>query len=176
MAPQSDAYRFCPRCGGPLASRLVKPGEPARLVCEVCGFVLYLNPKVAAGAITTIDGEIVLLRRAIEPERGKWVFPGGFVDRGETPADAAVRETLEEVNLAVELDGLLGVYAYPGNEVVVVAYSARVVGGQLCARDECLEVRTFAPAAIPWDELAFRTTRDAIAEYVQRIPPESPQL
>lgn len=175
MAPGSIAYRFCPPCGGPLATRVVKPAEPARLVCEACGFVFYLGPKVAASAITTIGREIVLLRRAIEPALGKWVVPGGFVDRGETPADAAVRETLEEVNLAVEVDGLVGVYAYPGNEVVVVFYSARVLGGDLRAGDECMEVRTFAPAAIPWDELAFRSTREALETYLQRLPPASPQ-
>lgn len=169
MASRSAVYRFCPPCGGPLATRVRKPGDPPRLVCAVCGFVLYLDPKLAAGAITTIGGELVLLRRGNEPERGKWVYPGGFVDRGETPADAAVRETREEVNLAVELGELLGVYASRGNDVVVVAYSARVVGGELRAGDECLEVRTFAPAEIPWDELAFETTREAIGDYVRRL-------
>jgi len=162
-------YRYCPPCGAPLTARVLKAGEPARLLCEACGFVFYLNPKVAACAIPSRDGEVVLLRRGIEPQIGKWVFPGGFVDRGETVQDAAVRETREEVNLAVEIDGLVGVYSYPGNEVVVVVYAARIVGGELRACDECLEVATFAPEAIPWADLAFESTREALAVYVPRF-------
>jgi 8-oxo-dGTP diphosphatase len=164
-------YRFCPPCGSPLAHRVLKPAEPPRLVCDACGFVFYLNPKVAAAAVIELDGGIVLLRRAIEPGYGQWVSPGGFVDLGETPEAAAVRETLEEVNLRVEARELLGVYAYPGNEVVVVVYTARVIGGELRASDECLEVGTFAPGAIPWDELAFQSTREALTTYVRRRAP-----
>ena len=77
-----------------LETRSLKTGEPARLVCSACDFVFYLDPKVAACTISIVDGGIVLLRRGIEPQWGRWVFPGGFVDRGETVQDAAVRETL----------------------------------------------------------------------------------
>jgi 8-oxo-dGTP diphosphatase len=167
----ADEYRFCPRCAGSLESRRIKDGEPARLVCSACGFVFYLDPKVAACAICMIDGGIVLLRRAIEPSLGKWVFPGGFVDRGETVGGAAVRETLEEVNLRVTLTGILDAYSYPGSHVVVVVYAAEVVGGRMQACDECLEVRTFAPEEIPWDDLAFDSTRAALRDYVRRFFP-----
>ena len=167
--PAPAAYRFCPPCGGPLSSRVIKAGEPARLVCDTCGFVMYLNPKLAACAITAVDGRIVLLRRGIDPERGKWAFPGGFVDRGETAAGAAERETREEVHLLVEAQDLVGVYSYPGNEVVVVVYAARLVSGEPCIGDECLEVRTFPPQEIPWADLAFRSTRDALGDYVRRF-------
>src|SRR5204862_4485715 len=111
--PSSDEYRFCPKCGRPLLPQLLKQGEPSRLVCSGCGFVFYLDPKVAACTIVMVDGGIVLLKRGIEPQYGKWVFPGGFVDRGEAVADAAVRETLEEVNLRVSLTGILDVYSFP---------------------------------------------------------------
>jgi ADP-ribose pyrophosphatase YjhB (NUDIX family) len=168
MAPPAS-YRFCPPCGGALAPRTVKPGEPDRLVCQSCGFVFYLNPKVAACAITTVGDRIVLLRRGIEPQYGKWVFPGGFVDRGETVADAAVRETREEVQLAVEIDDLVGVYSYSGNDIVVVVYAARLVDGTPAIGDECLEVKTFAPEEIPWDDLAFPSTREALTAYVRRF-------
>jgi ADP-ribose pyrophosphatase YjhB (NUDIX family) len=161
-------YRYCPPCGSPLLARVLKRGEPERLVCDACGFVFYLNPKLAACAIPSRDGRVVLLRRGIEPELGKWVFPGGFVDRGETVPQAAIRETREEVNLAVEIEGLVGVYSYPGNEVVVVVYAVRIVGGELMACDECLEVATFAPEAIPWADLAFESTREALRAYVPR--------
>lgn len=170
------AYRFCPPCGGPLSSRVIKAGEPPRLVCGGCGFVMYLNPKVAACAISTIEDRVVLLRRGIEPELGKWAFPGGFVDRGETPAAAAVRETREEVHLEVEAQDLVGVYSYAGSEVVVIVYAARVLGGEPCVGDECLEVRTFPLPEIPWADLAFRSTRDALGDYVRRFSSLEPVL
>jgi 8-oxo-dGTP diphosphatase len=171
--PSAGEYRFCPRCAGTLDSRVIKDGEPARLVCAHCGFVFYQDPKVAACTISMIDGGIVLLRRAIEPSLGKWVFPGGFVDRGETVPAAAVRETLEEVNLRVSLTGILDAYSYAGSHVVVIVYAAEVVGGRLQACDECLEVRTFAPEDVPWDDLAFDSTRAALRDYIRRFFPRA---
>ena len=167
----ATAYRFCPRCGGALAVRSLKGSEPARLVCAGCQFVFYLDPKVAACAICMLDGGIVLMRRAVEPQVGKWVFPGGFVDRGEPVPEAAVRETQEEVNLRVSLTGILDVYSSLGNDVVVIVYAAEVLGGELRACDECLEVRTFPPEEIPWDELAFDSTRAALKDYLRRFFP-----
>ena len=173
MSGADEPYRFCPRCAGDLDPRVIKAGEPPRLVCARCGFVFYLDPKVAACTITLWDGRIVLLRRAIEPALGKWVFPGGFVDRGETVAAAAVRETLEEANLRVTLTGILDAYSYAGSHVVVIVYAADVVGGTPEARDECLEVRTFSPEEIPWDDLAFESTRQALRDYVRRYFPRA---
>lgn len=159
-------FRFCPKCGGALSRRQLKTTEPARRVCETCAFIFYEDPKVAACTIPVLDDKIVLLKRGIEPSYGKWVFPGGFLDSGERVEDAAIRETWEEVNLRVEVTRLLNVYSYPGYPVIVIVYLAKVVGGQLQAMDETLEVRTFAPAEIPWDELAFPSTRAALTEYV----------
>jgi 8-oxo-dGTP diphosphatase len=164
-------FHFCPRCGGTLEDRVVKPGEPARLVCVSCGFVFYQNPKLAACTIAMVDGGIVLLQRAIDPERGRWVFPGGFVDRGEAVVAAAVRETLEEVNLRVSVTGILDVYSFAGSGVAVAVYAADVVAGELRAGDECLAVKTFPPEQIPWDELAFPSTRAALRDYLRRFFP-----
>lgn len=160
--------KFCPKCGGALGLRPVFPDDKERLVCGECGFVFYLDPKVAAGTIPEVDGKLILTRRAINPCRGKWVFPGGYVERGETVGDAAVRETLEETNLEVTLDGLLNVYSYTGALVVVIVYTARVTGGVLKAGPECLEVKAFDPRDIPWDELAFPSTADALKEWLAR--------
>lgn len=172
MSPTpSDEYRFCPRCAGDLITRTLKLGEPSRLVCADCGFIFYLDPKVAACAIFIHDGGILLLKRAIEPQVGSWVFPGGFVDQGETVTDAAVRETLEEVNLKVRLTGILDAYSFAGQPVVVIVYAADVIGGELKAGDECQEVRAFPPESIPWDELAFDSTRAALHDYVRRFFP-----
>lgn len=164
-------FRFCPPCGGGLEPRMLKDGEPPRLVCGACGFVFYLDPKVAACTICMMDGGIVLLRRGIDPQRGKWVFPGGFVDRGEAVTEAAIRETQEEVNLRVGLTGILDAYSFPGSEVVVLVYAAEVLGGILEARDESLEVRLFPPEEIPWDELAFSSTTSALKDYLRRFFP-----
>ncbi|HSF14424.1 MAG TPA: NUDIX hydrolase [Vicinamibacteria bacterium] len=164
-----DEYRFCPKCGGGLAVRRIKELEPERLVCISCEFVFFQNPKLAAGTIFQQDGGLVLVRRAIEPGYGKWVFPSGFVDRGETVVEAAVRETREEANVDVDILELIDVFSYESSPVVVVVYAAEVVSGELKAADECLEVRSFDPAQVPWQELAFSSTRDAVRSYIRRF-------
>jgi ADP-ribose pyrophosphatase YjhB (NUDIX family) len=165
------AYKFCPRCGDVLATAQLKPNEPARLVCNSCGFIFYLDPKIAACTISMVDGGIVLIRRSIEPALGKWVFPGGFVDRGESVAAAAVRETLEEVKLKVSLLGVLDVYSFAPFEVAVVVYAADVIHGMPEAGDEAFELRCFPPEEIPWGELAFESTRAALRDYIRRYFP-----
>ena len=169
----TDDWHFCPRCAGRLAPTILKEGEIPRPACPACGFVLYLNPRVAACTITTIDGGIVLARRGIHPEHGKWILPGGLVDRGETVAEAAVRETREEIKVRVGLTGILDVYSFPGQETVVAVYAADVLSGQPEAGDETLEVKIFAPEAIPWDDLGFDTTRAALRDYVRRFFPRA---
>ena len=163
-------YSFCPMCGGELEPRSLKASEPERLVCTRCGFVFYLDPKVAVGTIITDDqGRIVLVKRAIEPGYGKWVFPGGYVDRGEQVQVAAVREAKEEAGLDVRLDRLVNVYSYPGRAPVIIVYAASIVGGELCCDDEGLEARWFRADEIPWDELAFTSTYDALREHLGKV-------
>ena len=161
-------YRFCPKCGGSLAKRSLRPTDPERLVCGACDFVFYLDPKVAVGTIIrTPLSELVLVRRAIEPGYGVWVFPGGYVDRGEELGAAAIREAREESGLDVALDGLVNVYSYAGSAPIIVVYAATIVGGTLCADDECLDARLFRPDEIPWDALAFRSTGEALRDYLR---------
>lgn len=159
-------YRFCPACGGPLASRLLKAGEPPRLVCGACAFVFYLDPKLATGAVFSWDGGILLVRRAIQPSYGKWVFPGGYVDRGEMLEAATIREVKEESGLDVRLTRILGTYSYAGNPVILVVFAGEIVGGTLAMDDESLEIRAFPPDQIPWDDLAFPSTRQALQDYL----------
>lgn len=160
-------YRFCPRCGGDLEKRVVKATEPKRLVCLNCSFIFYQDPKVVAGTIFTLDGGIVLLKRGVEPAMGKWVFPGGYVDRGESVQEAAVRETREESQIDVQLGPLLNVYSYSRSPNVIVVYTADVVGGELAAGDESVEAGIFARTEIPWDDLAFDSTTDALNDYIK---------
>ena len=169
MHDHAHAFRFCPVCGGSLESRLLRNGDPERLVCVACGFIFYLDPKVAVGTIIEDEARrIVLVRRAIEPAYGKWVFPGGYADRGEQLERAAVREAREEAGLDVRVDRLINIYSYEGRTPVVVVYAATMTGGSLACDDEGLEARFFEPDAIPWDELAFPSTRDALTEFLRR--------
>ena len=144
-------YRFCPPCGGrardaPAQDRRARP----RLVCAACGFVFYMDPKVAVGTIIRTDDErLVLVRRAIEPGYGLWVFPGGYVDRGEEITAAALREAREESGLEVRIDGLINIYSYPGGAPIIIVYAATALGGELCGDDECLEARPVHAGADP---------------------------
>jgi 8-oxo-dGTP diphosphatase len=164
---EPPAYRFCPRCGNRLESRVLRAGEPPRLVCSACAFVFFFDPKVAAGVVFSYAGGVLLVQRAIHPSYGKWVFPGGYVDRGETLESAALREVREESGLVVRLTRLLGVYSFPDNPVIVVAYAGDVTGGSLKIDDESLAVRSFPPAEIPWDQLAFPSTVQVLKDYLQ---------
>lgn len=161
------AANFCPKCGGRLMPQMSEMEAKERPTCQSCGYIFYLDPKVAACTIPQVDGKVVLLRRDIEPAKGKWVFPGGFVDRGEDVRTAAARETREEVNLEVTIGPLLNVYSYEGLEVIVVVFLAEIAGGELRAGVEAKEVRLFAPEEIPWDELAFKSTRQALEDWVK---------
>ncbi|MGH7232244.1 MAG: NUDIX domain-containing protein, partial [Nitrospiraceae bacterium] len=163
---QNAEYSFCPKCGGGLTGRRIKAAEPERLVCRTCGFVFFMDPKVAVGTIISLEGRVLLLRRGIEPAYGKWVFPGGFVDRGERVEDAAIRETREESQIDVRISRLLNIYSYPNHPVIIIVYVGEVVGGRPCAGDETLEALTFTPGEIPWDDLAFPSTAEALREYL----------
>jgi len=147
--------------------RTVLPDRKSFKVCSDCGFVDFPSPKLVAGCLVIDAGRVLLLRRGIEPQIGKWTFPGGYVDLGETPAAAALRETREEVGMQVELGRVLGVYADPAHPVAAVAvYLAKPGTEKASVTDEATEVRYFAPPDIPWHEIAFRTTHDALHDWL----------
>jgi ADP-ribose pyrophosphatase YjhB (NUDIX family) len=162
LAPST--VRYCPLCAAALVRIPVPPDQKEEAVCSSCGFVFYLNPKVVAGTIPVDDGRVLLIRRNINPSKGKWTFPGGFVDWGETVAGAAVRETLEETGLRVHLQGLIGVYSYADHPVVIVVYRAHVAGGTLRLNHETQEIAWLTPGEIPWEHLAFPSTREALRD------------
>jgi ADP-ribose pyrophosphatase YjhB (NUDIX family) len=171
MPTDHPPFRFCPVCAARLELRGLKAGDPERLACPACGYVHYVDPKVAVGTIVAGAAErVLLLRRAIEPGYGKWVFPGGYVDRGEIVERAALREAREECGLEVRLGGLVGIYSYAGRTPIVIVYSAAAVEAgapAACTDEESLEARWFAPADIPWADLAFPSTQDALRDYLE---------
>jgi len=163
--------KFCPMCGGALETRIVAPDNKENKVCTKCGFVYFLAPKLVAGCIVAEGDRTLLLRRGLEPSRGKWTYPGGFVDLGETPERCAIRETMEEVGITVRDPELLGIYG-DRNEppsILVVTYVAKPGPEAPVVTPEATEVRYFGVDEIPWNELAFDTTIQAMEAWAARV-------
>ncbi|MDQ3862389.1 MAG: NUDIX hydrolase [Actinomycetota bacterium] len=166
---RSSEYKFCPRCGDHLGVRVLKRGDPERLVCESCGFVFYLGPKLVAGTIFEMDGGVVLIQRSIEPGYGKWTFPGGFVERGEVAENAARRETLEETGVETEVRDIVGLYTYDGQIPAIAVFAARAVRGKPVPLDETMDVRSFPRDGLPWAQMAFPSTEQALKDYLRKV-------
>lgn len=168
---------FCPRCGAGLTDAVPPLDTRPRRVCPKCTFVVYLNPKIAAGTLPVRDGRMALVRRGIEPWSGLWSWPCGYVEIDETIEEAAARETFEESGLRVGVGALLGPYSYPvrtpaehgpTSGLVVVPYLTVAVEGDLVAGDDADDAAWFTPDAIPWDDLAFDSTRRALRDLLSR--------
>ena len=162
-------YNFCPRCSGRLGLREIKDGEHERLVCEACGFIFYQGPKLVAATIFELDGGILLTQRAIEPGYGKWTFPGGFVERGERAEAAAEREALEEAGVEIEAGEIVGLYSYEDQVPVIAVFSGRVTGGEPEPLDETMAVEIFSRNGLPWTEMAFPSTEQALKDYLRKF-------
>lgn len=173
------SINHCSNCGGRLELRSMPGEERPRQVCQDCGHISYVNPRLVVTTLPVTEaGAVILLRRGLEPGRGSWAQPGGFLEVDETPSEGAVRETLEEIGLVVAPDEIVGLYARLEAAVVVLAYEARILGGELRTSPEALEVRAFAPDEIPWQEIAFRTTWWALVDWLARRHPHvrAPEL
>jgi len=159
LNPALEDVRFCPRCAAE-----AQVAFPRSLTCDACGYAALWSPEPVAAAIPrAADGRIWLLRRAHHEGAGRWTFPGGFVELGETVEEAARRETREEMEIEIELGGLVGVYSRPQDRVVLVVFAA-TTGDVPRETEEATEVRAFAPAALPWDELSFWSTTQALRD------------
>jgi ADP-ribose pyrophosphatase YjhB (NUDIX family) len=169
------SLNFCSRCGAGMAERIPSGEHRERMECPSCGFIAYVNPRLVVTTLpVTDDGELVLIRRGIEPGYGSWAQPGGFLEVDETVTEGAIRETLEETGLLVEPGALIGIYARLEAAVVTLVFEARVVGGSPRLSSETLEVRAFAPSAIPWAEIAFKTTWFGIRDWIATRRPDVP--
>jgi len=133
-----------------------------RDVCAVCGNIHYVNPKIVVGSVCSWDGRILLCRRAIEPRRGFWTIPAGYLEEHETPVDGARREAREEACTEIEIDALLAVYAVPRISQVQLIYRATLANGEFAPGVESLETELVAWDDIPWTELAFPSVHWAL--------------
>lgn len=166
------APRFCCACSGELVAQFMPEDEQQRLVCAACARVTYRNPTPVANVIVErADRAVLLLRRERPPRVGTWSFPGGFVELGETAEQAAQRETLEEVGVRVRLGSLVGVYSRPAPGVIVIVYRGFIVEGEPFAGHEASAVAWFGHDALPWTDLAFDTTVEALRDWLILGPP-----
>ncbi len=147
---------------GPRVRTIPEGDDRRRLTCPDCGFVAYENPKLVAGVVASHEEALLLCRRAIEPRKGSWTLPAGYLELAESPEEGALREAWEEARARLELDGLLAVYAIRHISQVQLFYRARLVTPQVEAGPESLEVGLFPWDRIPWQELAFPTVRWAL--------------
>ncbi len=140
--------------------RVIPEGEDReRLTCAECGFIAYENPKIVTGSVVEVDGRIMLCRRAIEPRRGFWTIPAGYMELGETVEESARREAAEEACAEIAIDGMLAVYSIARIGQVQVLFRARLASPGFAPGPESLEVKLFAWDEIPWDDLAFPSVR-----------------
>jgi ADP-ribose pyrophosphatase YjhB (NUDIX family) len=157
--------RFCPHCGQPTSLRVPAGDNRTRSCCDHCGAVHYVNPRPVVGTIPVWGEQVLLCRRAIEPRYGKWTLPAGFMEIGETTAEGAIRETVEEAGARVELGPLFSMIDVPHVEQVHIFFRADLIDTAFGPGDESLEVRLFHEQEIPWDEVAFRTVSTTLRLY-----------
>ena len=156
-------HPFCPRCGGRVQA-MVRHGR-TRPVCPACGYVHFANPRVAVVLFLADGGRTLLVKRKVAPEKGRWALAAGFVELGEPPETAAVREMREETGLEVVIERMLDLSFNEADKVIVIIYQARVVGGVLAAGDDAEEARWFTAGELP--ELAFESTRSTVRAWVE---------
>jgi ADP-ribose pyrophosphatase YjhB (NUDIX family) len=157
--------KYCSLCGAPV--RLgVPPGEHLpRHLCDACGTIHYENPKMIVGCVAEWQDKILLCRRAIEPRRGLWTLPAGFMENAETTEQAAARETLEEANARVDIEALFTLFNVPHINQVHIFFRARLLDLDYAPGVESLEVGLFSEAEIPWENVAFASVRETLRHY-----------
>ena len=158
---------FCLECGTALEARHQE--DRLRPTCPACGFIHYLDPKVAVAVVLADDGGVLLGKRGVDPGAGRWSFPAGYVNRGEALEVAAVREVFEELGLTVRLTGLIGVYSEEGSPVVLIVYAGDAMAGEPVPDGrEVEEVRRFSLDALP-EDLAFPHDRRVLADWKRAV-------
>jgi ADP-ribose pyrophosphatase YjhB (NUDIX family) len=149
--------KFCAHCGSKV-EQVIPPGDNRlRHVCPACGSIHYQNPRMVVGTLPVWEGRVMLCRRAIEPRHGYWTLPAGFMENGESAAEGALRETMEEACARVSLIAPYTMVSVPHIDQLHILFRAELMDTDFAPGSESLEVRLFDEADIPWDELAFRS-------------------
>jgi ADP-ribose pyrophosphatase YjhB (NUDIX family) len=158
--------KFCSHCGSPIG-RATPPGDSReRHVCANCGSIFYENPKVVVGCILEWQGDLLLCRRAIEPRSGFWTLPAGFLENGETIAEGALRETIEESGADAAIDGLFAIIDVPSIHQLHVFFRGQLRSPALAPGIETIEAGFFPAEQIPWSELAFSSVKRVLETYL----------
>jgi ADP-ribose pyrophosphatase YjhB (NUDIX family) len=160
------AMKFCPSCAAPVAVRIPEGDHLPRAVCTACGTIHYRNPKLIAGCVPEHEGRILICRRAIEPRRGYWTIPAGFMEVGETLQQAAARECQEEALARVEVGSLCAVVHVLHAEQVHVMFRARLAGG-FGVGAESLETVLCEERELPWRDIAFASVEFTLRRYLE---------
>lgn len=158
--------KYCSNCGQRVARKIPDGDSVTRWVCANCDTVHYQNPKIVVGCVTEKDDRILLCKRAIEPRYGYWTVPAGFLEIGETIAEGAARETLEEACARVEIGHLFASVDVPEAAQVHLFFTGKLLG-DFAAGHESLDAGMFAKDEIPWDEIAFRSGYFALKKYLE---------
>ena len=158
--------KFCSSCGERVARKIPDGDTKERWICEACGRVHYQNPLIVVGCVPEKDGRILLCKRAIEPRYGFWTVPAGFMELGETLAQGAARETMEEACADVRIGHLFASVDVVQAGQVHVFFTAELLG-DFAPGDESLDVAMFGKDEIPWDDIAFRSGRFALKKYLE---------
>jgi len=167
------SLNFCSRCGSALTFVTVFGEDRDRHACETCGHIAYVNPRLVVTTLPITEaGEIVLIRRGIEPGVGSWAQPGGFLEVDETVHQAAIRETWEETGLFVEPGEIVGLYTRLEAAVVTIVFEARIVGGVAAPTLEATEIAAYRPDDLPWSGIAFKTTLWALRDWLRLRHPD----
>ncbi len=157
--------RFCSQCAAPLERRVPEGDSLPRYVCPTCGAIHYTNPKVVVGCIPQWEDRILLCRRAIEPRKGLWTLPAGFLEDHETTLEGAVRETLEEASARVEVDDLYALFNLPHVNQVYLMFRARLLDLDYGPGPESLDVALYDERGIPWEGIAFPVIEETLRLY-----------
>ena len=157
--------KHCRQCGAAVAYVVPADDNRERAVCSACKTIHYENPLNVVGTVPVWGEQVLLCKRAIEPRYGFWTLPAGFMELGETLADGAIRETVEEAGAKIELQDLFTVMNVVRVGQVHLFYRARMIDATLDPGPETLEARLFHEHEIPWDEIAFRTVRETLQHF-----------
>jgi ADP-ribose pyrophosphatase YjhB (NUDIX family) len=158
--------QYCNQCGANVTFSIPPGDSLPRHVCNVCGHIHYENPRLVVGCVVEWDDKILLCRRAIEPRRGYWTLPAGFMENGETTSQAAIRETHEEAGARILIDAPFAMISIAHINQVHLFYRGRMASPHFAAGEESLEVSLYQPEQIPWNELAFRSVALCLERYL----------